>query len=365
VVVLEAAAPRVWRGRHALPAPRRHRRLVPKPHPVARFVAASLSTPPTRIPDVGGFLLSSNGFAHLMGVRCTRYFARRSPTPEVVGSSPTTPARGSGRTRTLRTPQWTVTTSRRTRSPGHIRGEGDGQPACVGCRSYRVRLAGLGLSATWTVGVTAISPGPQPGDCGFESRTVYVFPMTPAPHRGCSTTAVRRPATANIRVQFSVAALRSSPREGGGLDHRWELMQPGSMVGSEPTRGGSNPPLPALHNPRAECRCTASSCKPRVKGSTPFRSTSQLTDDLGRIRVFDLYPPGFSLDHRDGSARVAQMAEATLSDSGGWGFESLAGYAGPVSPVEWTPPRQGGDRRFESGTGRRGRVAEWFKASPR
>ena len=24
----------------------------------------------------------------------------------------------------------------------------------------------------------------------------------------------------------------------------------------------------------------------------------------------------------------------------------------PVGPVEWTPPRQGGDRRFESGTGR-------------
>ena len=52
------------------------------------------------------------------------------------------------------------------------------------------------------------------------------------------------------------------------------------------------------------------------------------------------------------NARVAQLAEAPSSEGGGWGFESLVGYAGPVGPVEWMPPRQGGDHGFESRTGR-------------
>lgn len=34
------------------------------------------------------------------------------------------------------------------------------------------------------------------------------------------------------------------------------------------------------------------------------------------------------------------------------------------SSLEWTPPCQGGDRRFKSGTGRIGRMAERSKASP-
>ncbi len=106
-------------------------------------------------------------------------------------------------------------------------------------------------------------------------------------------------------------------------------MQPGSMVGSEPTRGGSNPPLPAQ--------------QATPMGGVPVHSVVLQTSREG----FD------SLSvHASQHARVAQMAEATRSDRGGWGFESLAGYTGPVSPVEWTPPRQGGDRRFESGTGR-------------
>jgi hypothetical protein len=50
--------------------------------------------------------------------------------------------------------------------------------------------------------------------------------------------------------------------------------------------------------------------------------------------------------------------EAAGSDPACWGFDSLSGYACSVGPVEWTPSRQGGSHRFESGTERHGEVAE-------
>ena len=55
-------------------------------------------------------------------------------------------------------------------------------------------------------------------------------------------------------------------------------------------------------------------------------------------------------------ARVAQMAEATLSDSGGWGFESLVGYAGPVGPVDVgaAPSRRRSPVRIRYGAPRKG-----------
>ena len=97
-----------------------------------------------------------------------------------------------------------------------------------------------------------------------------------------------------------------------------------------------------------------------VAGSNPATGTWYIKGDAqvcstalqaARVR-FDtevVHAPGFSLRN---NARVAQLAEAPSSEGGGWGFESLVGYAGPVGPVEWMPPRQGGDHGFESRTGR-------------
>ena len=68
--------------------------------------------------------------------------------------------------------------ARAPRAPwaGTIRGEGDGQPACFGCRTHRVRLAGPGrnrpLPSSRRKGQAPAGPaigrppGPQPGKMG-------------------------------------------------------------------------------------------------------------------------------------------------------------------------------------------------------
>jgi hypothetical protein len=72
--------------------------------------------------------------------------------------------------RSLRTPQWTAKTRPGSPRPGRIWGEGDGQPAYLGSRRYRVRLAG---PRRWACGATGSAPVWRTEGSGFESPQVH------------------------------------------------------------------------------------------------------------------------------------------------------------------------------------------------
>lgn len=62
-------------------------------------------------------------------------------------------------------------------------------------------------------------------------------------------------------------------------------------------------------------------------------------------------------------AHVAQLVEAPGRAPGQCAFESRRGHVlVPLAQMVSAPARQAGGRRFEPGTGREGRVAEWSKA---